>query len=204
MNVPLSKAVQPSRLAFDIDGVVADTMSVFLDLARDRYGLTHLTREHLSSYNLYRCLDIDKEILDEILCLTLDDEHTRIIPPEPGAPEVLTELAELAPLRFVTARIWPESIIAWLYDTLPEVAPDRIQVIATGDPDAKSKILRELDVGYFIDDRFETCELLARDGISPFLFDQPWNRFPAPVGFPRVENWNQIRRLILPHTGELR
>jgi len=201
MNPPFNECIPPARLAFDIDGVVADTMAVFLRLAHDRYGLTHLTREHLRSYNLHQCLDIDKETLDELICLTLDDEHTRIIPPEPGAPEVLTELAAYAPLRFVTARIWPESIIDWLHETLYEVAPERIQVIATGDPNAKLSILKELGVLYFVDDRIETCELLARDSVTPLLFDQPWNRVPSPISFPRVENWTHIRRLVLPPNG---
>jgi uncharacterized protein len=201
MNAPFNECIAVDRLAFDIDGVVADTMAVFLRLAHDRYGLTHLTREHLKSYNLYQCLDIEKETLDDLICLTLDDEHTRIVPPEPGAPEVLTELAEYTCLRFVTARIWPESIIEWLHEALSEVAPERIQVIATGDPNAKLSILKELDVRYFVDDRIETCELLASEGLTPLLFDQPWNRVSTPISFPRVENWKHIRQLILPPNG---
>lgn len=201
MNAPFNESIAPDRLAFDIDGVVADTMAVFLRLAQERYGFTHLTREHLKSYDLYRCLDIEKETLDELICLTLDDEHTRIVPPEPGAVEVLTELAEYTPLRFVTARIWPESIIEWLHEVLSEVAPERIQVTATGDPNAKLNILKELGVRYFVDDRIETCELLARDGVTPLLFDQPWNRVPTPISFLRVENWTHIRQLVLPPNG---
>lgn len=196
--------IDPFLWAFDIDGVVADTMAVFLDLARDRFGFTHLTRDHLRSYDLYQCLDIDKEAIDELICLTLDDEHTRILPPIPGAPGVLTELAEYAPLRFVTARIWPESIIAWLHDTLSGVAPERIHVTATGDPDAKLKILKDLDVIHFVDDRLETCEALSRFGIRPVLFDQPWNRVSAPISFPRVENWAHLRQLVLPIDSGLR
>jgi uncharacterized HAD superfamily protein len=201
MTVSTDGSIEPSRLAFDIDGVVADTMAVFVDLARDRYGLTHLTKEHLTSYNLYRCLDVDRETLDELICLTLDDEHTELIPPEPGAPKVLTELAEYGPLRFITARVWPESISRWLHRTLSDVPGDRIQVIATGDPEAKLKVLRELGVQYFVEDRIETCEQLALDGVTPFLFDQPWNRVPSPISFARVQNWTQLRQLILPPTG---
>ena len=204
MSRPSTETTDPSRWAFDIDGVVADTMAVFLNLARERFGYTHLTKDHLRCYDLYRCLDIDRDTLDELICLTLDDEHTRLLPPEPGAPGVLTELAEYSPLRFVTARIWPESIIDWLHGTLSGVAPERIQVIATGDPDAKMKILRELEVTCFIDDRLETCESLSRVGMRPFLFDQPWNRVSAPISFPRVENWAQIRQLVLPIDGGLR
>jgi uncharacterized protein len=201
MSLSPDVPIEPARLAFDIDGVVADTMAVFVDVARDRFGLSHITKEHLTSYDLYRCLDVDKETLDEMICLTLDDEHTDRIPPEPGAPEVLTQLAEYAPLRFVTARIWPDSIIRWLHRTLPDVPGDRIHVIATGDPEAKLEVLRKLGVRYFVEDRIETCEQLARDGVTPFLFDQPWNRVPSRMSFARVQNWTQLRQMILPPTG---
>lgn len=197
-----SKVINPLQLAFDIDGVVADTMEVFLDLARERYGLNYLTKDHLYYYDLYKCLDIDREIIDDLICLTLDDEHTERVPPVAGAPDVLTEFSRHAPLRFVTARIWPESIINWLYKVLPDVPRERIQVIATGAPEAKLGILKDLGVQYFVEDRLETCKLLARDGIQPLLFDQPWNRDPIAAEFPRIENWLELRAWILPRDEE--
>ena len=49
----LAGSVDPRDLAFDIDGVVADTMAVFVRLARQRYGLEHLRKDHLHRYNLH-------------------------------------------------------------------------------------------------------------------------------------------------------
>ncbi len=197
------KNLSPTDLAFDIDGVVADTMEIFVRLGREKYGLTYLTKEHLSCYNIHECLDIDREVIDDLICLTLDDEHTLQIPPMDEAPEVLTELARHGPLRFVTARIWPESIICWLRMNLPEVPPENIQVTATGAPEAKLKTLQELHVRCFIEDRIETCKLLATHGIQPLLFDQPWNRSPVEEEFPRVKSWSQLRQWILPQNGRL-
>jgi uncharacterized protein len=187
----LAEPVDPRKLAFDIDGVVADTMAVFIRLARERYGLEHLHKDHLHRYDLRQCLDLDHAIIDDLICLTLDDEHTMQIPPVPGAPEVLAETSRHAPLRFITARIWPESITEWLYLHLPQVPRERIQVIATGSPEAKLRVLHDLRVRYFVEDRLETCHFLAQDGIQPLLFDQPWNR--TENYFPRLENWYQLR-----------
>lgn len=198
MNI--KEMIQPTELAFDIDGVVADTMSVFVRLAHNRYGLSHLSKEDMTCYNLYSCLNLEREVIDELICLTLDDEHTLQIPPMPMAPDVLTELANHGPLRFVTARIWPESIIGWLQQTLPEVSPENIQVIATGLPEAKLAILKDLQVRYFVEDRLETCHLLAQDGIQPLLYDQPWNRVPNQ--FPCFDSWLQLRQIILPENGK--
>lgn len=193
--------IDPLRLAFDIDGVVADTMAVFVKLAWERYGLTHISKDDLRCYELHECLDVDREILNDLICLTLDDEHTLQVPPIQGAPEVLTNLARYGPLRFVTARIWPESITEWLHQTLPEVDPDRIRVVATGAPEAKRQILQDLDIRFFVEDRLETCRQLARDGIQPFLFDQPWNRLPLGDAFPRIVSWDQFGEWIFAGNG---
>ena len=191
------KTIEPSELAFDIDGVVADTMAVFVRLAQEHYGFTWLTKEDLRQYDLRACLDVDPEIVDELICLTLDDEHTRQIPPVDGAAVMLTELALHGPLRFVTARIWPDSIIRWLHQTLPDVDSSRIEVFASGLPEAKCGILRELKVRYFVEDRVETCKLLSQNGIQPLLFDQPWNRVPEAAAFPRIEKWSQLAERIM-------
>lgn len=172
-------------------------MAVFVDLARNHYGMRWLTKEDLRAYDLRECLDVDPAVISELICMTLDDDHTRRIPPMDGAVEVLTGLAKGGEaLRFVTARVWPESIIRWLHRALPEVDPTQIQVFATGDPDAKIGVLRDLGVHYFVEDRLETCRLLRQQGIQPLLFDQPWNRTPGSEEFPRVSNWSQLGRWI--------
>lgn len=198
----MNLTIDPAHIAFDVDGVVADTMALFVRLARERYGLANLTKDDIRQYDLYRCLDVKKEIIDDLICLTLDDHHTLETPPMPAAPDVLTDLAQHGTLRFVTARIWPDSILLWLRKTLGNVDPDRIQVIATGAPEIKLRILRELGIRYFLEDRWETCALLAREGIQPILFDQPWNRTPHAEAFPRVSSWLELRRwFLLPENG---
>lgn len=199
MNVPLPACIiHPGELAFDIDGVVADTMDVFVNIARDRFGFADMTKDDISCYDLYSCLGIEKVVLDEIICLTLDDEHTLQIPPMPGAPEFLTEMGRTHPLRFVTARIWPESITEWLYQTLPEVSRENIKVIASGAPELKPQILNDMGVNYFVEDRIETCHRLKAAGIQPLLFVQPWNRNAPHDGFIRVENWTGLKEWVLP------
>lgn len=185
-----------------MDGVVADTMALFLRLARERYGLHYLTKDHIRDYDLYQCLDLSREVIDDLICLTLDDAHTLETPPMPAAPDVLSDLAPHETLRFVTARIWPDSIIRWLQKTLPSVNPAQIQVIATGAPESKLRILKEMGIRYFIEDRWETCSLLAEEGIQPILFDQPWNRTRRADRFPRVGSWLELRRwFLLPDNG---
>ncbi|MCU0588522.1 MAG: hypothetical protein MUF52_10230 [Syntrophobacteraceae bacterium] len=201
MNGTWQEPIDPMRLAFDIDGVVADTMAVFVQLARERYGLSQLSKDDLRCYELHHCLDMDREVLNDLICLTLDDEHTLQVPAMEGAPQVLTRLAEQGPLRFVTARIWPESITQWLHLTLHQVPAHRIQVIATGAPEAKRQVLNDLGIRFFLEDRLETCRHLVRGGIQPFLFDQPWNRSSDVEEFPRIVSWDQFGEWVFQGNG---
>ena len=198
MTAPSPAPIDPCLLAFDIDGVVADTMAVFVRLAHERYGLTHLSQQDMLCYNLYECLGLEKQIIDDLIRLTLDDRHTMQIPPVADAPEVLMELAGVAPLRFITARLHPEPITQWLFSVLPRVPRERITVIASGAPETKLDILNGLQIRYFVDDRIETCRRLKEAGIEPLLFDQPWNRNEPADGLIRIQNWMQLKSWLLP------
>ncbi len=191
-NMPF---VMPWEIAFDIDGVVADTMVPFVELVRTRLGIKDFSKEHITEYELYKCLpEVSKEKIDEILWLVLSDEYTFKIPPCPGAPEVLHKLAQYGTLKFVTARVWADSIKKWIHQNVPEVAEDKIVVIATGDPKAKSKILSELNVKVFVEDRWDTCENLAKEGFKVIVYDQPWNR--KGKGLIRISHWYELEDLI--------
>ncbi len=185
----------PWEIAFDIDGVVADTMAVFVEMVREKLGIADFSKEHLTEYDLHRCLpSVAREALDEILWLTLSDEYTLRVPPCPGAPEFLAKLSRYAPLRFVTARVWPESITRWLYQVVPEVPREAITVVATGDPTAKSDVLREMGVRVFVEDRWDTCERLREEGFEVVVYDQPWNR--RGDNFLRVSDWREMDNLV--------
>jgi hypothetical protein len=203
MTLDLFGPIDPGMIAFDIDGVVADTMEIFVRLAHEKYGLTHISKEDIHSYNLYECLHLEKNIIDDLIRLTLSVEQTMRIPPVAGAPEVLTQLAGTTQLRFVTARVCPESISEWLFRTLPGVPAERITVVASGAPEIKLDILKELQIRCFVDDRVETCRQLKQAGIQPFLFVQPWNRDEPADGFIRVENWCQLKEWVLPSGANL-
>ncbi len=186
--------LDPRQLAFDIDGVVADIMTTFIAMAQERYHIHHLQYDDIVDFDLARCLRMDEAIIWEILELLLNRPDELPIAPLPHAVPVLTQLAQDTPLLFVTARDRAEPIFAWLTKNLPEVAPEDIKIIATGDPEAKLEYLQSHGIAYFVEDRLETCFQLARHGIQPLLYDQPWNR--RPHTFPIIYSWQDLARLI--------
>ena len=87
--------IDPASVAFDIDGVVADTMTLFLDIARQEFNLNGIRYEDITCYHLTDCLDIDPEIIDAIVSKILTGSYSATLNPIAGAPEVLAQLEKL-------------------------------------------------------------------------------------------------------------
>lgn len=188
-------SIPRDRLAFDIDGVVADIMTTFLTLARERYNRGHHLRyEHITTFYLEDCLDLPPAVISELIRELIDRPHELAVEPFPQAVPVLTRLAQETPLLFVTARDRKSPIERWLHCNLPAVPPAAIRVLATGDPDTKIHYLKDHGIQYFVEDRLETCLQLAGHGITPIVFAQPWNRQPHP--FPEVAGWPALEGLL--------
>ena len=191
----LPAPIPKDQLAFDIDGVVADIMTTFLHLARERFDVGHHLRcEHITTFALAECLDLPPLIIDELIRELIDRPHELPVEPFPHAVPFLTRLAADTPLLFVTARDRLQPIESWLQRHLAPVPPAAIRVLATGDPDTKIHYLEDHGIRYFVEDRLETCLQLADHGITPIVFAQPWNRRPHP--FPEVRDWPELASLL--------
>jgi uncharacterized HAD superfamily protein len=197
LKLPL---IPKNGVAFDIDGVVADIMTTFLELARERYGRNHLRYEDITTYYLEDCLDLEPWIIHTLIRELIDRPHELPVEPFPHAVPVLTRLAQEAPLLFVTARDRAAPIQCWLNRTLASLPAEAIRVLATGDPDTKVECLKAHHIRYFVEDRLETCRHLAQAGITPILFAQPWNRQPHP--FLEVQSWPDLSRLLFQDPEE--
>lgn len=186
--------IEPHGLAFDIDGVVADTMSLFLEIARDRFRITGIEKDQITTYMLEDCLNLPQAVIDAVIEELLEMNHWAPLKPMPGAVQTLSMLDGMgAPLTFVTARPDSAAIRVWLCETLP-VAPENIRVVATGSFDAKKEILLDAGINWFVEDRLETCFHLNEAGIRPVVFRQPWNRRPHP--FLEVGSWEELSSCI--------
>ena len=123
----------------------------------ERYNIHHLRYDDIVEFDLVRCLQMDEAVVWEILDLLLNRPEELDIVPLPDAVPVLTRLAQKHPLLFVTARDKAEPIFTWLTNNLPQVSPEDIRIIATGDPEAKLEYLQDHNIAYFMEDRLETC-----------------------------------------------
>jgi hypothetical protein len=190
--------IRPGQIAFDIDGVFANTMALFLEIARREYGINHIAYGDITRYWLEECLDIAPEVIQEIINRILEGDFDTELEPLEGAVEVLSQIAHRRPLLFVTARPTRRPIRAWVEKMLPG-SPSPIEVVATGTFEAKVDVLKARGLHYFVDDCLDICFMLDEQGITPVLYRQPWNRFSHP--FREVGNWAEIRDLMDLHAS---
>jgi uncharacterized HAD superfamily protein len=185
--------IAPNEIAFDVDGVFADTFHLFVAKARSDYGY-RFEYEDITEYDFLKVLDMDERESDAIVQTLLNCPLESGVRPIPGAVEVLTRLSLLAPLHFITARDQKKPILDWVEHQLTEVDRGRIRIEVTGVHTEKIPVLREMGFKYFVEDRLDTCPLLEQNGITPILFEQPWNRKPHP--YHVVRDWDDISMLI--------
>ncbi len=185
--------INPRQLAFDIDGVLADTMHLFLDILKDVYAINHIAYSDFTQYQLEACLDIDPDIIRAAADRIIDGDYPCDLQPIKGAEDALKRLHAFGPIRLVTARPHPGPIKAWLDALLP---PEhyRVEITSTGSYDTKPAVLKAGGIDFFVEDRLDTCFLLQKQDIKPILFVQPWNRQPHP--FTEVDGWRQLEALI--------
>lgn len=185
--------ILPHEIAFDVDGVVADTFHLFVAKARSDYGC-RFDYEDITEYDFMKVLDMDAEESDAIIQTLLDHPLESGLRPISGAVEVLTRLSLLTPLHFVTARPQKKPILDWVEHQLQNVDRDLIRLEVTGVHTEKIPVLLEKGFKYFVEDRLETCPLLEQNGITPILFEQPWNKKPHP--YHVVRDWDELSLLI--------
>lgn len=185
--------IDPGKIGFDFDGVVADTMEAFIRLVDEDYGIKVSPLE-ITDFMVEECLDIEQEIVDDIFGRLMRDPLGVGLQPMADAITVLEELAGDAPLTLITARPDVEPVAEWLECYLSSKACGEIRLIATGDHDGKVAHIREMGLTHFVDDRAVTGNLLAQEkGITPIVYDQPWNAGQHTLR--SVDNWLAIQKM---------
>jgi len=186
--------INPKHLGFDIDGVVADTGSAFLKLAKRDYGINNFTLADITEFDVAQCLPIAPDIIDAVFDQLMKNPIAADLKPMPGAIRVLSEFSQAAPLTFITARPLKAPIEEWLKAVFGPQIFHRTRLIAMGDHNGKPSFIKNLGLKYFIDDRAQTCVELARyKEIYPLVYDQPWNQ--GRHNLPTVSSWSAIRKL---------
>jgi uncharacterized protein len=189
-----------SEIGFDFDGVIADTAEAFIRLACEEHGYCAFSIESITNFELENCLNIPQSLVEKIFTDILTDSMATALTPMPGAVQSLEEFTRSGTVTIVTARPIKKPVFDWLEHFFTGPAREKIRVVATGDHNDKVRHIHRHGLKYFIDDRAETCIQLAREAITPFVFNQPWNR--NRHGLQTVADWDEIRALVAHKEGD--
>jgi 5'(3')-deoxyribonucleotidase len=172
------------RIAIDMDEVVADTMSRYLDLYNADFGFD-LTRDHFHGRRVFEV--IDPAHIARARAYFEREDFFAEIPVMPGSQEVIRELCEHYEIFITTAAMdVPCSFSAkyqWLQRHFPFVPPKRI--VFCGD---KSIIAAD----FMLDDDPKHFRRFGGEGI---IYTAPHN--VHETRFRRVDTWHDVRNLFL-------
>lgn len=185
-------AIAPAQIGFDFDGVIADIGEAFVRLAGARYGCD-IELDSISSFQVDECIDLPRASIEQIFDEILQDSIAAGLRPIGGAIEALKQLGGHGPVTIITARPQIGPVRDWLAHHFNSRRFD-ITLVSSGHHDDKERYIREHGIVYFIDDRVETCAMLARSGLKPMVFTQPWNR--GLHDLPAVNSWAEIIELL--------
>jgi 5'-nucleotidase len=170
------------RILLDIDGVLGDIYSRFLELHREETGEI-LTYEDISG-------KLEGEAFPGLYRWVRTVGFFRTIPVMPDSQQILRRLNEWHEIIIVSmATEFPESLTdkqLWLNEHYPFIKPK--QVIFCGD---KSLIPGDI----MIDDHFKN---LDRFGGETIMFVQPHNVLKDDHSHRKVSSWKEIESLLLP------
>ena len=185
----LSRGQKP-RIAVDLDGVLAETMTAWCKRANAQLG-TRLKLDDLNTWASWTKFGITRDqffrLLDEAW-----DEWQEVPPTESGLAEKVAKLQPFGSLDIVTGRSKQtvEGAKKWLaHHKIPYERFVRV-------PGMKDKVYLNYDV--YIDDAPELMPLISRNpAMRGVLYERPWNRdVPDMARIFKVENWTQIPGII--------
>lgn len=192
-------------IGVDIDGVIADFVTIFRDEVMAEYGVA-LAESDIRSHDLYLALGVSKQDVRRLITRTLAHQGLVLYP---GAAEGLAALVRAGmDVHIVTARdsggVDPVAAAGqWLVQRAlyQGVHFNRINVVAEG---SKHTVAGRMSC--FVDDNLNELIALAEHGPREqvlIVFDHPWNQtLDVQSRFMRVGNWSELVDAVLAASGQ--
>ena len=175
------------NIAFDVDGVVLNSIEIILDHMSRSTG-KRFSSEELFSWELER-LGVDAETVwaavDHLYSLDW-------VEPYDGAVEVLSRIYHSCgePLVFITGRRDPETARRQL-EALPWNSAVPEMIVTGGDRDKRPYFASE-QIDFIVEDDLQYANEYRSAGIGFGLMLRPWNRAAAVPVTERFDGWSAV------------
>jgi uncharacterized protein len=186
---------QRLRIGVDVDDVLVESLPVYVELFRRRFGREVKIEE--AAWEIFRRFpDIPAE---QMWGFYAELETTGFLATRPVYPEAVTGVRALAAaghrLFVVTGRLAQHRDHtrrmlegAGLLDVFEEVVHRDGESLAGYKP----RVLREMGLELHIEDELEVARAVAAIPIPVLLFDRPWNQGEIPREVTRVRDWDRV------------
>lgn len=179
------------RLGIDIDGVLADALTTWLEHL-NRHFDQKKARKDMVHYQFEKVFSVSWEEMDGFFRSNQEILLTNISPME-KAQETMEQLAGEHEILLITAR--PQEYRSITEKWLNEHSIPYHELIMTDFLDKSGHCLN-CGLDLFIEDSLENAISIHACGIPVLLFDAPYNKAPLPKGIIRQYSWREISHTV--------
>lgn len=184
------------RIALDIDGVLADFVTPFLQLLEKRVGGEPIDPAAITDPNFQHHPFLTQELIyDCMVATSYDPDFWRVLAPLPSPAQwqALEQVSGENQVVFITHR--------WVRDTydIDQVTCDWLRQHGVANPvvhftqEKKSQMVNQLNIELFVDDRHENCaDVATQTEAVVFMPHRPYNR---AFDHPRVRRIQDLDEL---------
>jgi uncharacterized HAD superfamily protein len=183
-------------IGLDIDGVLADFVTPFLQLLERRAGGGPIDPASITDPNFQRHPFLTQEMIYDCMVETsYDPEFWRVLEPLPSRDQwnALDQMAREHEVVFITHR--------WVRDTydINQVTCDWLRRHGIGSPvvhftqEKKSQLVNQLRIELFVDDRHENCEDVATQTDARVMM--PHRPYNQAFDHPKVQRIHDLNEL---------
>jgi uncharacterized HAD superfamily protein len=184
------------KIGLDIDGVLADFVTPFLQVLERRVGGPSIDPVSITDPNFQHHPFLTKEIIyDCMVDASYDPEFWRVLTPLPSAEQwqSLNQISRDHEVVFITHR--------WVRDTydINHVTCEWLRRHGVDDPvvhftqDLKSQLVKQMNVELFVDDRHENCEDVATQTEAVVMMPhRPYNQSFAHPKVQRIQDLDEL------------
>lgn len=176
------------RIAVDVDGVLADIISVWLAYYNRKHN-SSLSREQIQRWDFWKSIGYSAERFYAELA-TCWKEWLKVPAIESDIANSIAMLRSLGKIDIVSAQMAKDYVKRWLEHN--NIVYDEYVSVARG--------VDKADLAYdaFIDDSPINAERMSSMGKLVLLYDQPWNRHLSNGRYiVRVKNMDGVKRVLM-------